>query len=144
MHTLAQLLAEKGNQVYSVTPDSPVIEAIRVMADKGIGAVLVINAGGELVGVLSERDYARKVVLKGRASSTTEVEAIMSYPVVCLPSSASVDEAMALMTQRKFRHLPVLGGGGDVIGVVSLGDLVATIIEDQAHQIEQLEHYISG
>lgn len=144
MQTLGQLVEAKGGEIWSVTPETPVLDAISMMAEKGIGALLVINAGGELVGMLSERDYARKVILKGRSSRSTPAEAIMSYPVVCARSSQTVDHAMGLMTEKRFRHLPVVNEAEQLIGMVSIGDLVKSIIAEQQHQIEQLEHYIAG
>ncbi|GJM07876.1 MAG: CBS domain-containing protein [Lysobacteraceae bacterium] len=144
MQTLGQLVEAKGGEIWSVTPETPVLDAISMMAEKGIGALLVINAGGELVGMLSERDYARKVILKGRSSRSTPAEAIMSHPVVCARSAQTVDQAMGLMTEKRFRHLPVVNEAEQLIGMVSIGDLVKSIIAEQQHQIEQLEHYIAG
>lgn len=142
MRTITDLLRNKGNDVYSIEPDATVFDAITLMAEKEIGALLVMN-GGELVGILSERDYARKVILKGKSSRDTAVRDIMTSRVLCIAPDRSVDECMAVMTENRIRHLPVLEES-NVIGVVSLGDLVKAIIEDQKFEIEQLQHYICG
>ena len=142
MVTLAQLLSKKGHDAYSITAAAPVIEAVRAMADRHVGALLVMDES-KLVGIISERDYARKCVLMGRSSSDTPVRDIMSAPVISITPQETVEDAMRLMTDRRIRHLPVLGGG-KVLGVVSIGDLVKCVIEDQRHLIEDLEHYIRG
>ncbi len=142
MKLIKHLLDRKGRQIVSIKPDASVLDAIRLMAEKNIGAVLVMN-GGKLLGILSERDYARKVVVKGRASDTTAVADIMTANVVTTTSSEAVDTCMALMTDRRIRHLPVMDNNV-VVGVISIGDLVQAIIADQQEAIEQLEHYISG
>lgn len=142
MILIKHLLDRKGRQIISVKPDASVLEAIRLMAEKNIGAVLVMN-GGQLLGIMSERDYARKVVVKGRASDTTPVSAIMTANVISTTSSETVDNCLALMTDKRIRHLPVMENNV-VIGVISIGDLVKAIIADQQEAIEQLEHYISG
>lgn len=142
MITLAQLLDNKGHEAHTIGADAPVIEAVREMAGKHVGALLVIE-GGRLVGVISERDYARKCVLMGRSSSDTPVRDIMSAPVIGISPQETVEDAMRVMTERRFRHLPVLDGGS-VVGVVSIGDLVKCVIEDQRHLIEDLQHYIRG
>lgn len=140
MSTVKQLLEAKGNAIFTVEPEDPVLEAIRLMADRHVGALLVMK-GGELAGIVSERDYARKVILLGRSSSATPVWQIMSSPVITVTPDTSVQDCMRLMTDRRVRHLPVVSGG-QVVGVISIGDLVKQFIEDQRHTIEQLEEYI--
>jgi CBS domain-containing protein len=139
---LSQLLDGKGHAVYSVAPGASVIDAIRAMADNHVGALLVLD-NQQLVGIVSERDYARKVILLGRSSATTAVREIMSSPVFTIGAEETVDDAMRLMTQRRIRHLPVLRGG-KLVGVISIGDLVKCVIEDQMHTIEDLRSYIRG
>jgi CBS domain-containing protein len=140
MAQVSDLLDIKGTAIYSVGPDDPVLDAIKVMAEHHVGALLVMK-GTELVGIVSERDYARKVILLGRASNTTAVSQIMSAPVHTVSPNRSVEECMRLMTEQRVRHLPVVENGR-VIGVISIGDLVKAVIEDQRHTIEQLEDYI--
>ena len=140
MASVAQLLARKSGTVFSIAPEDPVLEAIQLMADHHIGALLVMK-GDELVGIVSERDYARKVILLGRSSSATPVWQIMSSPVITVSPEQSLDECMRLVTDRRVRHLPVVAKGR-VVGVLSIGDLVKAVIEDQQHTIEQLESYI--
>jgi CBS domain-containing protein len=139
---LSQLLEDKGHAVYSIASGASVIDAIRSMADNHVGALLVMD-NQQLVGIVSERDYARKVILLGRSSSTTAVREIMSSPVTTIAPERSVDDAMRLMTERRIRHLPVVRGG-KVIGVLSIGDLVKSVIEEQQHTIEDLRSYIAG
>jgi CBS domain-containing protein len=142
MTMLSQLLDLKGHDVYSVKPDTAVIDAIRVMAERHVGALLVLE-GSRLVGIVSERDYARKVVLMGRSSDTTPVRDIMTAPVLTIEPDGTVDDAMRLMTERRIRHLPVLRDSR-VVGVVSIGDLVKSVIAEQRHTIEDLRSYIQG
>lgn len=142
MLTVRQLLEMKKPEVFAVGADAAVIDAIRLMADKSIGAVLVMQ-GQRLVGIVSERDYARKVVLKNRASSDTPVSEIMTAEVVTVQLDDSVEHCMQVMTERRFRHLPVTEGDS-VKGVISIGDLVKAVIEDQRRDIDQLQRYIAG
>lgn len=142
MTTVRHLLENKKTTLFRIGPDAPVIDAVRAMAEHGIGALLVMR-GEMLTGIVSERDYARKVVLLGRASADTPVSQIMSSPVLTVVPETSVQRCMVMMTERRIRHLPVLEHGR-VIGVVSIGDLVKSVIEDQQRTIEQLESYIHG
>ena len=142
MTTLKTLLASKGSEVWSVSPSDTVYQAIEFMSEKQIGALLVMD-GEHLVGMLSERDYARKVILEGRSSRDCPVKDIMTSRVVCVPPNRTVEESMAIMTDKKIRHLPVVEGE-KVVGLVSIGDLVKSIISDQKFLIEQLENYITG
>ena len=140
MKTVSQLLKGKGGSVWSVSPDSSVFDALKLMAEKNCGALLVM-ADGKLRGILSERDYARKVILLGKSSHELRVSEIMSDKVVCVGPGQTVDECMALMSAKRIRHLPVLDGGR-VIGVLSIGDLVKEVIAEQQLTIQQLESYI--
>jgi CBS domain-containing protein len=140
--TVRDVLKRKGQDVWSITPDTTVYRAIEVMADKHIGALLVI-VNEELVGIVSERDYARKVVLKGRSSKETRVEEIMTSPVISVEPQHMVDECMRIITDNRIRHLPVTENG-KVIGIVSIGDLVNWIISAQHQTIQQLQDYITG
>jgi CBS domain-containing protein len=140
MSTVRTLLEGKGRAIYSVEPQAAVLDAIRLMAEHGVGA-LVVMRGTTLEGIVSERDYARKVILRGRSSADTPVRDIMSAPVLTVTLDTSVQACMQLMTERHVRHLPVVEGAR-VIGVISIGDLVKAVIAEQRAQIEQLESYI--
>jgi len=142
MKTVKQVLDKKGYQVHSVPPGATVYEALQKMAEEGIGALAVLEAQ-ELVGIVSERDYARKVVLAGRHSRDTSVRDIMTENVICVSSDLRVDASMSIMTKKHVRHL-VVRDEGKVNGLISIGDVVSAIIDDQQFTIEQLEHYISG
>lgn len=142
MITVRHLLDRKNPALFTVAPEDPVLEAIRAMADHRIGALLVMR-GEALAGIVSERDYARKVVLLGRSSAETPVWQIMSSPVVTVSPETTVQDCMVLVTERRIRHLPVMEGER-VIGMISIGDLVKSVIEEQRRTIEQLESYIHG
>lgn len=140
--TIQSILKLKGRAVHSVMPEASVFDALKLMAEVNVGALVVLDAG-RLIGILSERDYARKIVLAGRTSPNTAVRDIMSTSVVCTTPERTVQECMAIMTARGIRHLPVLDHK-NVVGIVSIGDMVKAIIKDQEFLIEQLEHYIQG
>ena len=142
MRTVRQLLETKSAEIFAIAPDAPVIEAIRLMAERRIGALLVME-GPRLAGILSERDYARKVVLQGRSSKDTPVRDIMTAEVVSVGPADSVEHCMQVVTDGRIRHLPVLEGG-QVVGVVSIGDLVKAVIEMQRQDIDQLQRYIAS
>jgi CBS domain-containing protein len=142
MRTVRQLLGSKTPEVFAVSPDSSVLDAIKLMAQKGVGAVLAMQ-GPRLVGIVSERDYARKVVLQGRSSANTPVRDIMTSKVVTVRLDDSVDHCMQVVTEHRIRHLPVVEGEG-VVGVVSIGDLVKAVIEDQQVELDQLQRYIAS
>ena len=144
MTLVADILKTKPDRsVHTIAPDASVYEALQTMADKNIGALLVVDAEGRVVGILSERDYARKIVLMDRMSKNTPVRDIMSSRVMYVHPHQSSNECMALMTENRLRHLPVMDDG-KLVGLVSIGDLVKDIISEQQFIIEQLEHYISG
>jgi len=140
MKTLKQLLEAKGRNVYSIAPDARVFDALKLMADKSVGALIVME-GGRIAGIISERDYARKVILHGKSSYDLQVRDIMTSMVVSVHPGQSVEECMALMTEKRIRHLPVTEGE-QLIGVLSIGDLVKEVIAEQRQTIEQLESYI--
>jgi CBS domain-containing protein len=140
MTTVRHLLDRKDRAVFSVGPEAPVLEAIRAMAEHHVGALLVMK-GDVLAGIVSERDYARKVILRGRSSSDTPVRDIMTFPVLTVSPDTSVEQCMQLVTDKRVRHLPVIDAGR-VIGMVSIGDLVKAVIAEQQQQIQQLESYI--
>jgi len=136
------ILQAKGSVVWSVEPDASVFEALKLMAEKDVGGLLVMN-GDHLAGIITERDYARKVIIEGRSSKETAVTDVMTKKVLCVTPERTVDECLALMTEKRLRHLPVLENK-NVIGIVSIGDLVKAIIEEQQLLIEQLQQYITG
>ena len=140
MISVRQLLEQKGRQVVSIAPGAAVLEAVRMMAERHVGALLVME-GESLSGIVSERDYARKVILMGRSSADTPVRDIMTAPVITVQPEATVQTCMQIMTERRVRHLPVLDRGR-VVGMVSIGDLVKAVMAEQQQQIEQLENYI--
>jgi CBS domain-containing protein len=142
MIAVHHILDQKGHQVWSVHPGDTVYDAIKMMADKDVGA-LMVHDGSKIVGIVTERDYARNVFLKGRGSPQTLVGEIMGCNVVCVDPDKSIEECMAIMTARRVRHLPVIKDG-ELSGIVSIGDLVKGIISDREFVIEQLEHYIRG
>lgn len=142
MRTVRQLLDAKSPAIHAIRPEAPVLDAIRLMADAHIGAVLVMD-GPRLVGILSERDYARKVVLQGRSSAATPVRDIMTSRVLTTTSADTSERCMKMMTEHRIRHLPVIDGD-DVVGVVSIGDLVKAVIEDQRVELDSLQRYIAG
>lgn len=142
MKTIKEILEAKGSHFWTIAPDASVMDALKLMAEKEVGA-LVVTEDGKLVGIISERDYARKVILMGRASRDTRVQEIMTRRVLCIQPHQTVDECMALMTEKRIRHLPVVSDG-DVLGIISVGDLVKAIIADQQFVIDQLVSYING
>jgi signal-transduction protein with cAMP-binding, CBS, and nucleotidyltransferase domain len=142
MKTVKQILDNKGHQIHSIAPAATVYEALQKMAQEGIGALVVLD-GENLAGILSERDYARKVVLMGHSSSNTPVRDIMTKNVICVGSNIGVDASMSIMTDKRVRHL-VVRDDNKITGVISIGDVVKAIIDHQQFTIEQLEHYISG
>jgi CBS domain-containing protein len=142
MKLVKHLLDAKGRHIISVAPETSVFDAIKLMADKSISSLCVMN-DEELIGIMTERDYARKVIIKGRSSESTQVSEIMSTGVLTTSNSQTVKDCMELMTKRRIRHLPVVDDDR-VIGMISIGDLVGAIIADQQEEIEHLEHYISG
>ncbi len=142
MKMVKQLLDAKGYDIWTIAPDASVYEALKLMADKNVGALLVLEAS-QVVGIISERDYARKVILKGKFSKDTPVREIMSTRLIFAHPEQTVEECLALMTDRHIRHLPVVAGD-DLIGVVSIGDLVKAIISEQAFLIQNLQDYIMG
>jgi CBS domain-containing protein len=142
MKLVKHLLDTKGGDVISIAPAASVFDAIKLMADRAVGSLLVMD-GEKIIGIVTERDYARKVILLGRSSETTKVEQVMSTDVITATAEQTVRQCMTLMTEKRIRHLPVVADD-KVIGMISIGDLVQAIISDQQHEIEQLEQYISG
>jgi CBS domain-containing protein len=143
MSKIQDLLTSKGDEVWSLGPAHSVYQAIEMMAAKGVGALTVLSDEGLLIGIISERDYARKVILQGKSSKTTTVAEIMTREVIYIDPENRVDECMALMTARRVRHLPVLVDG-KLVGMISVGDLVKSIIDEQSTTINQLQGYIRG
>lgn len=142
MRTVRQLLESKSAEIHAIPPDAPVIEAIRLMAERHVGALLVMQ-GTQLAGILSERDYARKVVLQGRSSKDTPVQDIMTAQVITVRPGDSAEHCMQVVTDHRIRHLPVLEGD-TVLGVVSIGDLVRAVIEEQRQELDHLQRYIAS
>jgi CBS domain-containing protein len=140
MKTVNEILEAKSHKLLSISPQASVLDALKLMAEKDVGALVVLDGEG-LAGIFSERDYARKVILHGKSSKATPVSEIMTHKVVCVRPDQSVEECMALMTDKRIRHLPVLDDR-KVIGVISIGDVVKELISEQRFVIEQLEHYI--
>lgn len=143
MRTVGQLLTAKGTDIWAVAPDDTVFDALQLMADKNIGAVMVLEEG-RVVGIMSERDYARKIILQHKTSRSTPVRDIMTSDVVCVRPDLNLDKCLALMTEKRIRHLPILREGNELAGLVSIGDVVKSVIEDQKILINHLEDYISG
>ena len=143
MKTLKQLIESKNKRLAAVAPDQSVLRALEIMAENDVGALLVLD-GKRLAGVFSERDYARKVILQGKASKSTKVSEIMTGKVVYVTLNRTVEECMAIMTEKHFRHLPVLDDDHNVVGIVSIGDLIKETISQQKFIIDQLESYITG
>ena len=142
MGKVRNILHNKGNAVYSVEPDTMVYRAIELMCEKNIGGLLIVE-NGKLVGIFTERDYARKLILKGKSSKDTPIKDLMTSNLVTVSPDTSIDDCMRVMTGRKIRHLPVLENG-NLVGVISIGDVVHYVIEEQKSIIEHLEHYITG
>jgi CBS domain-containing protein len=142
MKLVKHLLDSKGREIISIVQEASVYDAIKLMAEHGVGSLLVMD-GDELKGIVTERDYARKVIIKGRSSESTQVGEIMTKDLVTTTSAQTVNECMTMMSERRIRHLPVMSGKA-VVGLISIGDLVQAIISDQQKEIEQLENYISG
>lgn len=142
MNIVKQILQTKGTQIWSIAPEASVFEALQLMAEKEIGALLVLE-NGEVAGIFSERDYARKVILRGKSSKDIPVSEVMTKRVLCVSPATTVGESMALMTHQRIRHLPVMDDG-KLVGFISIGDVVKSIIAEQEYLIEHLENYIVG
>ncbi|QXZ08491.1 CBS domain-containing protein [Comamonas sp. Y33R10-2] len=144
MTTVADILRAKGtSSIYSVSPSDTMLAALQLMADKSIGALLVLE-GEKIAGIVTERDYARKIALQGRSSASTRVDEVMTRKVHCVLPQQTSEECMALMTSNRMRHLPVINESQQLLGMISIGDLVKEIISAQQFTISQMEHYISG
>ena len=143
MKTVREILANKGNQIWSINQDSTVFKALIMLADKSIGALLVVDKNGNPVGIMSERDYARKVILVGKSSKETMVKEIMSSKVIYITPDRSPEECLALMTNKRIRHLPVLDNG-KLTGFISIGDVVKAVLDEKEFTIDQLVHYIKN
>jgi signal-transduction protein with cAMP-binding, CBS, and nucleotidyltransferase domain len=143
MKTVKDLLDDKGYKLFSLAPHDTVYDAIKAMAERSVGALVVLDGTKKLAGILSERDYARKVILQGRRSQDTPVSDIMTTKVICVNRERTIDECMALMTERRIRHLPVIEEN-EVIGIISIGDVVRAVIQEKQFLIEQLERYITS
>ena len=143
MATVNQMLNSKGRQVYTLPPDATVFDALRLMADREIGAVVVVQ-GDDIAGIFSERDYARKIVLLGKTSRETSVADIMTTDVICVQPAQTAEKCLAVMTDKRIRHLPVLDNDGRLAGLISIGDVVKAIIAEQKVMIDHLEDYIHG
>ncbi len=143
MKYVKEILAKKGNEIWSVSPNATMFEALQLMADKDIGALLVMEEG-KVVGIVSERDYARKVILKGKSSKEIKVSEIMTPDVICASENMQVEEAMAIMSEKKVRHLPVRNEKDELVGIISIGDVVKAIIDEKDYVIVELTRYISG
>jgi CBS domain-containing protein len=143
MKTVKHILEAKGSEVHTIGPNDSVLDALEKMAEEEVGALVVTEGEGRIMGLLSERDYARKIVLLGRVSKETPTRDIMTAEVVCVSPEQSVDTCMGLMTQRRFRHLPVVVDDR-LAGIISIGDVVKAIIDDQQFEIDELQHYIMG
>lgn len=140
--TVKQLIDKKGNEIHAISPDATVFDAIKLMSERGVGALLVMQ-DGRLTGVISERDYTRKIILKGRSSSSTTVQEIMTSNIITLTPDNNVDQCMALMNENQIRHLPIVEDGR-VIGVVTIMDVIKNILSEKEFIIEQMEQYIAG
>jgi CBS domain-containing protein len=141
--TVSEVLQRKGSEVWSVTPDTLVYRALQMMQDKAVGALVVIDEGGRIAGIVSERDYARKIILEGRSSKETFTKDIMSTELYVVAPTSKVDECIALMTEKRVRHLPVIEKG-KLVGLVSIGDVVKAIIKEQRIELQHLNDYIMG
>ncbi len=143
MKLVKQILESKGSQVWSISPDAMMFDALKLMAEKEVGALLVLK-DGKIQGIVSERDYARKIILHGKSSKETQVKEIMTPNVICISPETHVEECMAIMIEKKIRHLPVEDKEGNLLGIISIGDVVKAVIENKKYEIEELIRYIQG